>query len=128
MSLPQAHKDVSDHPAKGTVVAPVDKAEQAADVDRKLRFYGVIQAFRESRMPSNAQIDAALKYALDNSPVDVSALSPDGQKLIQDSLREVVAFVGRSTAILLAFVPTYRACAVAPSAVPLWEEAGRGVL
>ncbi|KAH9925978.1 uncharacterized protein B0H18DRAFT_1085153 [Fomitopsis serialis] len=82
MSLPQASKDISDHPASNSVTQPHNKREQAADVDRKLRFYGVIQALRDSRMPSNTQIDAALTYALSNSP-------RDGQKLIQDS-RDII--------------------------------------
>ncbi|TFY64828.1 hypothetical protein EVJ58_g2365 [Rhodofomes roseus] len=89
MSLPQATKDISDHPASGSVAQPHDKREQAADVDRKLRFYGVIQALRESRMPSNTQIDAALTYALGHSPVDLNALSPDGQRLVQDT-RDII--------------------------------------
>lgn len=89
MSLPQASKDISDHPASNSVTQPHDKREQAADVDRKLRFYGVVQALRESRMPSNSQIDAALTYALKNSPVDLKALSSDGQQLIQDT-RDII--------------------------------------
>ncbi|KAH9943958.1 hypothetical protein B0H21DRAFT_779540 [Amylocystis lapponica] len=89
MSLPQASKDIGDHPAAGSVVDPVNKQAQAADVDRKLRFYGVVSAFTESRMPSNTQIDSALSYALANSPVDTAALSPDGQRLIQDS-RDII--------------------------------------
>ncbi|TCD61093.1 hypothetical protein EIP91_009046 [Steccherinum ochraceum] len=71
MSLPNAPKDISDHPAKGSVTEPLNKQNQAADVDRKLRLYGVINAFKRSRMPTNDQ------------------LSPDGQKLIQDS-RDII--------------------------------------
>jgi len=40
-------------------------------------------------MPDNKQIDEALKYVIDNSPVDTSQLSPDGQKLIQDT-RDII--------------------------------------
>jgi hypothetical protein len=40
-------------------------------------------------MPSNVQIDETLKYVIDNSPVDKSKLSSEGQKLIQD-IREIV--------------------------------------
>ena len=50
----------------------------------QLRFYGVIEAFRQGRYPSNQQIDDSLKYVLDNSPVDQDQLSPEGRKLIQD--------------------------------------------
>ncbi|OBZ77928.1 hypothetical protein A0H81_01631 [Grifola frondosa] len=89
MSLPQATKDIGDHPAAGSVVDPVNKKEQAADVDRKLRFYGVVTALRESRMPSNAQIDETLSYVLSHSPVDTKDLSHDGQKLIQDT-RDII--------------------------------------
>lgn len=89
MSLPQATKDISDHPTSNSVTQPHNKREQAADVDRKLRFYGVVQALRESRMPSNTQIDTALTYALRNSPVDLNALSADGQRLIQDT-RDII--------------------------------------
>ena len=72
-----------------SVVDPVDKKTQAADVDRKLRFYGVVKAFSESRMPSNEQIDRILSYVHQHSPVDTSALSPDGQRLVQDS-RDII--------------------------------------
>ncbi|KAG6334324.1 hypothetical protein ID866_4769 [Astraeus odoratus] len=85
MSLPPASKDVSEHPKAGAVTSPVDRQAQQADVDRKLRFYGVIEAFRQGRMPDNRQIDTTLKYVLDNPPVDTDKLSPDGRKLIQDT-------------------------------------------
>jgi hypothetical protein len=89
MSLPQATKDVSDHPAKGSVVDPVNKAEMQADIDRKIKLYGVFEAFRQGRMPNNKQIDDTLQYVLNNSPVDVSALSPQGRQLIQDT-RDII--------------------------------------
>ena len=89
MSLPNAPKDISDHPAKGSVVAPVDKEAQAADVDRKLRFYGVLNAFKQSRMPSNEQCDRTLQYVLNNSPVPENELSPEGKKLIADT-RDII--------------------------------------
>ncbi|KAF8639373.1 hypothetical protein AX17_001529 [Amanita inopinata Kibby_2008] len=84
MSLPQAPKVISNHPAPGSVTAPVDKREKDKDIERKLRFYGVIQALRKGRLPSNKQIDRTLKYVLDHSPVDVDRLSPEGRKLIND--------------------------------------------
>lgn len=89
MSLPNATRDTTEHPSKYAVPAPVDRSEQAADVDRKLHFYGAIEAFRQGRYPSNQQIDAALKYVLDHSIVDHAKLSADGQKLIQDG-RDIV--------------------------------------
>ncbi|KAF8983945.1 hypothetical protein BDQ17DRAFT_1393896 [Cyathus striatus] len=85
MSLPTAPKDISEHPTKGSVIDPVDRAKKDADVDRKIRLFGVITAFRKGRMPSNQQIDETLQYVLKNSPVDVNQLSPEGKKLIQDT-------------------------------------------
>jgi hypothetical protein len=35
MSLPAAHKDISAHPAKDSVVDPVNQANKDADIDRK---------------------------------------------------------------------------------------------
>ncbi|KAI6153000.1 hypothetical protein BKA82DRAFT_4085040 [Pisolithus tinctorius] len=89
MSLPPAPKDISEHPEAGAVTSPVDRRAKEADVDRKLRFYGVIQAFRQGRMPDNRQIDETLKYVNEHSPVDVDQLSPDGKKLVQDS-RDII--------------------------------------
>ncbi|KAF8263795.1 hypothetical protein EI94DRAFT_1772841 [Lactarius quietus] len=89
MSLPNATRDTTEHPGKYAVTAPVDRREQAADVDRKLHFYGAIEAFRQGRYPSNQQIDAAFKYVLDHSLVDKDKLSSDGQKLVQDT-RDII--------------------------------------
>ncbi|KZT25454.1 hypothetical protein NEOLEDRAFT_1133378 [Neolentinus lepideus HHB14362 ss-1] len=89
MSLPTATKDISDHPAKGSVTDPVNKREKDADVDRKLRFYGVIEAFRQGRLPDNQQIDRTLKYVVDHEPIDTNALSPEGKRLIQDT-RDII--------------------------------------
>lgn len=89
MSSPDAPKDISDNPAKGSVAAPVDKKAQAADVDRKLHFYGVVQALKESHMPTNERIARTLQYVLSYSPVPESELSPDGRKLIADS-RDII--------------------------------------
>ena len=36
MSLPNATRDTTEHPSKYAVPAPVDRSEQAADVDRKV--------------------------------------------------------------------------------------------
>jgi hypothetical protein len=84
MSLPRAPQDISEHPQAGSVTAPIDKGAQAADVDRKLKLYEVIEAFRQGRMPDNTQIDKALSYLRDAQPVDVDKLSPDGKTLIRD--------------------------------------------
>lgn len=89
MSLPPAPKDISDKPKSGAVTDPVDKQQKDADVDRKLRFYGVIEAFRDGRYPDNQQIDETLRYVLEHSPVDVKTLSTEGQRLVQDA-RDVI--------------------------------------
>ncbi|KAF8805918.1 hypothetical protein BYT27DRAFT_7191832 [Phlegmacium glaucopus] len=85
MSLPAAQKDISVHPAQTSVVDPVNPAAVSQDVDRKLVLYGVVEAFRNGRLPTNTQIDKALQYILDHSPVDVHKLSPEGRKLVQDT-------------------------------------------
>ena len=54
-----------------------------------MRFYGVIEAFRQGRMPDNKQIDQTLLYVRDNSPVPLNELSPQGRKLIEDS-RDII--------------------------------------
>jgi len=89
MSLPEATKDISIHPKAGSVVDPVHKADKDADVDRKLRFYGVIEAFRQGRMPDNKQIDDTLQYLKTTSPVDIDKLSPEGRTLVQD-VRDII--------------------------------------
>ncbi|CDS81922.1 uncharacterized protein SPSC_00104 [Sporisorium scitamineum] len=80
---------IAENPSGNAVTKAVGSHAKAADVDRKMRFFGVIQAFREGRYPDNQQIDDTLKYTLANSPVDTSKLSPDGKKLIQD-VRELI--------------------------------------
>jgi Family of unknown function (DUF5923) len=48
--------------------------------------YGVIEAFRQGRMPDNKQINEMLLYVRSTSPVEIDKLSPDNRKLIQDAL------------------------------------------
>jgi hypothetical protein len=86
---PTWQKDISAHPAKDSVVDPVDKSNKDADIDRKIRFFGVIDAFRKGKLPSNAQIDQTLRYVIDHSPVDIDKLSPEGKKLIKEA-REII--------------------------------------
>ncbi|TFK32241.1 hypothetical protein BDQ12DRAFT_659490 [Crucibulum laeve] len=85
MSLPTAPKDISIHPAKGSVIDPVNKEAKDRDVDRKIRLFGVLSAFRLGRLPSNTQIDETLQYVLSHSPVTVDKLSPGGKKLVKDT-------------------------------------------
>jgi len=84
MSLATAPKHISETPTRGSVVDPVDKAAKDADIERKLKFFGVIQAFRRGKFPSNHQVDAALEYVLRHSPIDESQLSSEGRRLVQD--------------------------------------------
>jgi Family of unknown function (DUF5923) len=58
-----------------------------------MRLYGAIQAFRQNRLPDNAQIDDTLKYVAEHSPVDEKKLSHEGQKLIND-VRDIIETVG----------------------------------
>ncbi|KZO93654.1 hypothetical protein CALVIDRAFT_539829 [Calocera viscosa TUFC12733] len=88
-SLPAATKDVSDHPGKNAVTSPTERDVMQKDVDRKMRFYGVIEAFRNGKMPDNAQIDETLRYVEAHSPVDEGKLSAEGRKLIADT-RDII--------------------------------------
>ncbi|KIY66782.1 hypothetical protein CYLTODRAFT_444462 [Cylindrobasidium torrendii FP15055 ss-10] len=84
MSLPPAPQDLSAHPAKGSVIDPVNKEAKDADVQRKIKLYNAINAIRDSRLPSNKQLDAWLDYAITHPPLDISDLSKDGQGLVHD--------------------------------------------
>jgi hypothetical protein len=48
----------------------------------QIHLYGVIQAFRQGRMPDNKQIDETLQYFLNHSIVDTSKLSSEGKHLV----------------------------------------------
>ena len=85
MSLAPAKQDVRDRPALHSVTEPVDRDQKNADVDRKLRLYGIATALRESRLPTNDQIDSALEFSLKHSPVATEELSESGKVLIQDT-------------------------------------------
>lgn len=102
MSLPEAKKSVSEKPAKDSVTSPTNKQELEADVDRKLKFYGIIQAFRQGRMPDNAQIDETLAFARDHSPVDTAKLSPEGKKLVHDA-RNIIETVRLESSSIICF-------------------------
>ncbi|KAF9021426.1 hypothetical protein BDZ89DRAFT_1137988 [Hymenopellis radicata] len=84
MSLPPAKKDATAHPAKGSVIDPVDKVAKDADVQRKIKLFNALSAMRQSRLPTNAQMDSWLDYAVSNPPLDIHSLSKDGQKLVGD--------------------------------------------
>ncbi|KAG7087026.1 hypothetical protein E1B28_013005 [Marasmius oreades] len=88
MSLPAAPKDTTTSPAKGAVFDPVNKELKDKDVDRKLSLYTTLLALRSSKLPTNAQLDAYLKYWKDlqatSADPKASQLSKDGQKLVRD--------------------------------------------
>lgn len=50
---------------------------------------GVIEGFRNGKLPSNKQIDETLTYFNSHSPFDESQLSSEGRELIQ-GFRKVV--------------------------------------
>jgi len=95
-TTPATTSQIANKPASNAVTVAMDPKAKAADVDRKLKFFGVIQAFRSGRYPDNKQIDETLRYTIENSPVDVEKLSPEGQKLVSDvraiieSMRQLV--------------------------------------
>ncbi|KAI0006357.1 hypothetical protein F4779DRAFT_23621 [Xylariaceae sp. FL0662B] len=74
-----------------SVNKPTDVKEKEADVNRKLQIYGIINAFRIGKVPSNDQIDIALNSFLESKPLanPSEKLSPDGKALVAD-LRDVV--------------------------------------
>ncbi|KAI9609829.1 hypothetical protein KEM48_002695 [Puccinia striiformis f. sp. tritici PST-130] len=88
-TAPATVKEVGDHPSANAVTQPTDRDLKSKDEDRKMRFYGIIQAFRAGKYPSNAQVDESLTYAIKNSPIDDSKLSTDGKQLIQD-FRDII--------------------------------------
>ncbi|KAF8983169.1 hypothetical protein BDQ17DRAFT_1336631 [Cyathus striatus] len=85
MSLSTTPKDISEHPTKGSIINPVDRAKKDTDVDHKICLFSIITAFHKGHMPLNQQINKMLQYMLNNSPVDVNQLSPEGKKLIQNT-------------------------------------------
>ncbi|GAA5972551.1 hypothetical protein JCM8115_000263 [Rhodotorula mucilaginosa] len=82
-------KEISEHPSKNAVTSPTDPAYKAIDADRKLKLYGVIQAFREGKTPNNKQCLETLDYIVDHSPIDERKLSKDGRTLVEDS-RDII--------------------------------------
>jgi hypothetical protein len=48
----------------------------------QIHLYGVVQAFRQGRMPDNKQINETLQYFLNHSIVDTSKLSSEGKRLV----------------------------------------------
>ncbi|GAA5833009.1 hypothetical protein JCM3766R1_000397 [Sporobolomyces carnicolor] len=82
-------REISENPSKNAVTSPTDPKVKANDIDRKLKLYGVVEAFRQGKMPNNEQCVRALDYALGHSPVTESKLSKDGKDLVED-FRDII--------------------------------------
>ncbi|RXK41203.1 hypothetical protein M231_01608 [Tremella mesenterica] len=85
MSVAPTNEAVVEKPGKMGVTSPTVGKEMEADVQRKMKLWGIINGFRDGRMPDNRQIDSALEYAIGHSPVDLDKLSPEGRTLIADT-------------------------------------------
>lgn len=109
MSAPATTSKISHNPGSMGVTTAASGKELEADVARKMKLWGVIEAFNDgsvfgypdirnvqyradnafSRMPDNAQIDKVLDHAIKHSPVDLKKLSPEGRVLIDD-FRDII--------------------------------------
>ncbi len=119
-TLPAANKQISANPAKGSVTAPIQPELKDRDIEGKvlhtffayihhhidqeaqIKMYGVIDALRHGKLPSNAQIDSFLSSLLTRSPTvagttaapitpnavpsssTIASLSSGGKQLTQD--------------------------------------------
>ena len=74
-----------------TVNRPTDTAVKERDINQKLQFFGIFQAFSNGKVPSNQQIDVALNSALASKPLSSTPgkLSGEGRQLVAD-LKEVI--------------------------------------
>ncbi|KAK6526847.1 hypothetical protein TWF281_010043 [Arthrobotrys megalospora] len=74
-----------------SVNRPVDPKVRDADIENKLRLFGIYSAFANGKVPSNQQIDVALNSVLESkalsSPSD--KLSDEGKSLVDD-LKNVI--------------------------------------
>ncbi|KAL7945854.1 hypothetical protein V8C42DRAFT_45707 [Trichoderma barbatum] len=70
---------------------PTDIKLKEDDINRKLQIYGIFNAFKNGKTPSNDQIDVALNSFLQSRPLSHPSdkLSDDGKILVEDA-REVV--------------------------------------
>ncbi|GAA5906426.1 uncharacterized protein JCM6883_004476 [Sporobolomyces salmoneus] len=82
-------REISENPSKNAVTSPTDPKVKQVDIDRKLKLYGVIEAFRQGKMPNNEQCVRALDYALGHSPITESKLSKEGKNLVED-FRDII--------------------------------------
>ncbi|GAA5960221.1 hypothetical protein JCM21900_000554 [Sporobolomyces salmonicolor] len=82
-------REISENPSGNAVTSPTDPRVKQRDIDQKLKLYGVVEAFRQGKMPSNEQCVQTLDYVIDHSPIDESKLSRDGKKLVED-FRDII--------------------------------------
>lgn len=71
---------------------PVDPRVRDADIENKLRLYGIYNAFANGKVPSNKQIDVALNSFINSEQLKSpsGALSAEGKNLLQDFRNVVV--------------------------------------
>ncbi|KAF7588129.1 hypothetical protein BBP40_006129 [Aspergillus hancockii] len=78
-------------PSSRLVNRPVDEKQKEKDINQKLQLYGIYQAFKSGKLPSNKQCDVALNSALKSKALTSPSkeLSEEGQALVED-LRDVI--------------------------------------
>jgi len=69
-----------------SVNRPTDPKVRDADIENKLRLFGIYNAFANGKVPSNKQIDIALNSALESKALSSpsSKLSDEGKHLVND--------------------------------------------
>ncbi|RAL01049.1 uncharacterized protein BO80DRAFT_425031 [Aspergillus ibericus CBS 121593] len=70
---------------------PLNTQQKEQDINQKLQLYGIYQAFKNGKLPSNKQCDVALNSALTSKALTSPSqeLSGEGQALVKD-LRDVI--------------------------------------
>ncbi|KAH8916527.1 hypothetical protein BT69DRAFT_767547 [Atractiella rhizophila] len=78
-------KHVAENPAKDAVTHPTDPKTKGQDIERKLKFYEIFNAFRAGKVPDNNQVNGWLKE-LEKAvtPADQTELSAEGHVLVED--------------------------------------------
>ncbi|KAF3930580.1 hypothetical protein ABW19_dt0204060 [Dactylella cylindrospora] len=74
-----------------SVNRPMDPKARDADIENKLRLFGIYNAFANGKVPSNKQIDIALNSVLESKALSTPSdrLSDEGKGLVGD-LKEVI--------------------------------------
>ncbi|KAL3476368.1 hypothetical protein BJX99DRAFT_142095 [Aspergillus californicus] len=78
-------------PSRANVNVPTDTKQKEKDINQKLQLFGIFQAFKYGKLPSNKQCDIALNTALNHRSLKSPSgeLSQEGRALVQD-LRQVI--------------------------------------